>query len=227
MHRNLFAFAVLLAALSAGFQVHADTSCTAGNANATAVAETPTSAFTDNNDGTVTHNLTGLMWNRCAEGQTWGGSTCTGSATALTWAEALAQARDSSFAGHTDWRLPNIKELESIVESCGFSPSINTTLFPTTPVSVFWSGSSYVPNPPSAWGVYFFNGDTGAGYKTNDYYVRLVRGGQIVDSFDAQAIPPAAPTAIPTLSEWGVILLAGDTGAARHWSHAAPLSGRG
>ena len=42
--------------------------------------------------------------------------------------------------------------------------------------------------------------------------MRLVRGGQVFDSFDAQAIPPAAPTAIPTLSEWGVILLAGMLG---------------
>jgi hypothetical protein len=210
MHRNLFAFAVLLAALGVSFQVHAV--CTADNANTTTVAEsTPTSAFTDNLNGTVTHNLTGLMWKQCAEGLS-GASCATGSATTLTWANALAQARDSNFAGHTDWRLPNIKELESIVESCGYSPSINTTLFPATPASDFWSGSSYVPGPSGAWFVGFGNGGTNAGNKAVSPYVRLVRGGQIFDSFDAQAIPPAAPTAIPTLSEWGVILLAGMLG---------------
>ena len=211
MHRNLFAFAVLLAALSAGFQVHAATSCTAGNANTTTVAEsTPTSDFMVNNDGTVTHNLTGLMWKQCAEGLS--GGNCTGIATELTWANALVQAKNANFASHTDWRLPNIKELQSIVESCGYSPSINTTLFPATFPSGFWSGSSYVPNPPLAWGVQFYNGGTFAVDKSFSYYVRLVRGGQVFDSFDAQAIPPAAPTAIPTLSEWGVILLAGMLG---------------
>ena len=90
MHRNLLAFAALLAALSAGFQVHAATSCTAGTPDTTSVAEsTPTSAFTNNNDGTVTHNLTGLIWKQCAEGQTLNGSTCTGSATTVTWANVI------------------------------------------------------------------------------------------------------------------------------------------
>ena len=213
MHRNLFAFAALLAAMGAGFQVHADTLCTAGNPNTTSVPEsTPASAFTNNNDGTVTHNLTGLIWKHCAEGQTWDGSTCTGSATTVTWANALTQAKNATFAGHTDWRLPNKKELESIIEFCGYSPSINQILFPATPTSVFWSGSSYVPDPSAAWGVYFGSGSILADVKSDGNYVRLVRGGQSFDSFDAQAIPPAAPTAIPTLSEWGVILLAGMLG---------------
>jgi hypothetical protein len=212
MHRNLFAFAVLLAALSAGFQVHADTLCTAGTPNTTSVAEsTPTSAFMDNLNGTVTHNLTGLMWKQCAEGLS-GASCATGSATTFTWANALVQAKNANFASHTDWRLPNKKELESIVESCGQNPAINQTLFPATPASDFWSGSSYVPAPSAAWYVPFSNGDTYLVIKALPFYVRLVRGGQFFDSFDAQAIPPAAPTAIPTLSEWGVILLAGILG---------------
>ena len=213
MHRNLFFFATLLAALGVSFQAHADTSCTAGNANTTTVAEsTPTSAFTDNLNGTVTHNLTGLMWKQCAEGQTWNGSTCINSATPVTWANALLQAKNANFDNHTDWRLPNKKELESILESCGYSPSINQTLFPATPSTCFWSGSSYVPVPANAWYVCFGSGFTNAGNKSNGSYVRLVRGGQFFDSFDVQAIPPATPTAIPTLSEWGVILLAGMLG---------------
>ena len=212
MHRNLLAFAALLAALSAGFQVHAATSCTAGTPDTTSVAEsTPTSAFTNNNDGTVTHTLTGLMWKQCAEGLS-GASCATGSATTVNWADALLQAKNATVAGHTDWRLPNKKELESIVESCGHNPSINQTLFPATPTSDFWSGSSYVAAPSAAWYVPFSNGDTYLVIKALPFYVRLVRGGQFFDSFDAQAIPPAAPTAIPTLSEWGVILLAGILG---------------
>jgi hypothetical protein len=205
MHRNLFAFTVLLAALGVSFQVHA--LCTTPLHNMNVAESTPTIAFTDNLNGTVTHKLTGLMWKQCAEGLS--GAGCTNSsALTFTWANALVQARDSNFAGHIDWRLPNIKELESIVESCGYYPSINKPLFPATPFlpeyTWFWSGSSYVPLPTHAWKVSFHSGFTGADAKAGDGYVRLVRGGQFVDSFDAQAIP--------TLSEWGVILLAGMLG---------------
>ncbi|MDP2902572.1 MAG: hypothetical protein Q8N96_05635 [Methylovulum sp.] len=45
-----------------------------------ATPTTPTSDFTDNNDGTVTHKTTGLTWMRCAMGQTWTGAACTGTA---------------------------------------------------------------------------------------------------------------------------------------------------
>ncbi|MDP4028446.1 MAG: DUF1566 domain-containing protein [Gallionella sp.] len=68
----------------------------------------------------------------------------------MTWNAALAAAKDANFAGHSDWRLPNIKELESIVESCGYNPAINRTLFPATPDEYFWSGSSYVPDTSQA-----------------------------------------------------------------------------
>ncbi len=187
MRRNLFALVVLLALLATGLEAHAVAVCTAANPNASVIESTPTSAFTDNGNGTVTHTLTGLIWKRCAEGQTWSGATCTGGATTFNWANALIQAKNASFAGQTDWRLPNLKELESIVESCGYSPSINQTLFPATPASYFWSGSSYVPDPAGAWSVDFSVGDTYAFLKSYAYYARLVRGGQSFDAFDAQA----------------------------------------
>ncbi len=189
MHRKLFVFAALLAALGASLQAHAVTLCTAGNPNTISVAETtPTSAFTDNGDGTVTHNLTGLMWKRCAEGQTWNGSICTGNATTFTWANALMQAQNSTYAGYSDWRLPNIKELESIVESCGYDPAINKTEFPATPALGFWSGSPHVPVPADAWVIGFSNGSTTHQNKANLDYVRLVRGGRLFDYFDAQKL---------------------------------------
>jgi hypothetical protein len=56
------------------------------------------------------------MWMRCALGQNWNGATCTGSGQAYTWQAALQAAEGSSFAGYSDWRLPDIKELSSIVE---------------------------------------------------------------------------------------------------------------
>ena len=93
-------------------------------------ASNPDADYTDHADGTVTHVPTGLMWKRCAEGQSWTGSTCTGTESYHTWAQALTQAGASSFAGHGDWRLPNYKELLSLVEECRNDPAINDTVFP-------------------------------------------------------------------------------------------------
>jgi hypothetical protein len=66
------------------------------------------------------------MWKQCAEGLS--GATCqTGSAQTFTWANALAHAEASTFANYTDWRLPNVKELSSLVEDCRVSrPSTRT-----------------------------------------------------------------------------------------------------
>ncbi len=108
--------------------------CTAGNPNVNVIESTPTSTFIDHGNGTVTHSLTGLMWKQAVLGP-------------MDWSAALAAAAADTTAGHSDWRLPNKKELESIVEHCGYSPSINQTLFPSTPAFIFWSGSTYVPNP--------------------------------------------------------------------------------
>lgn len=163
MPRNLLALVAILAMLSTAFEAGA--ACT----NANVIESTPTSAFKDNGNGTVTHSLTGLMWKQCAEG--YGGAGCTTrtggtyGVPTFTWANALIQAKNANFAGQTDWRLPNKKELESIVEFCGYDPSINTTEFPATPASIFWASSSYVPDPAFAWNVSFKDGSTVASSK--------------------------------------------------------------
>ncbi|MEO5626652.1 MAG: DUF1566 domain-containing protein [Dokdonella sp.] len=175
-----------LIALGFGSQAHAVTSCSAGNPNSTSVPEsTPTSAFTDNLDGTVTHNLTGLIWKRCAEGQAWDGLTCSGTAATFRWAEALIQSKNANFAGQIDWRLPNQKELMSIVEYCGYVPAINTIEFPGAPSASFWSGSAYTS---FAWYVDFTDGATNINGNLISLDVRLVRGGRPIDSFDAQIL---------------------------------------
>lgn len=199
MHRNLLASAAILAMLATGIEAHA--ACTAANPNANVAESTPTSAFTDHGNGTVTHSLTGLMWKQCAEGLS-GAGCATGAATAMTWGTALAAAKNANFADHSDWRLPNKKELESIVELCGYNPNINQDIFPATPASYFWSGSSYVPDPPNAWVVYFSSGNTYAGSKSLDGYVRLVRGGQTFDSFDSQS--NSAPDIFTFTAQTGV-----------------------
>lgn len=142
-------------------------------------ATTPDSDFTLHNDGTVTHNTTGLMWMRCSLGQSWDGSTCSGSPRAYTWANALSAAQSHEFAGYSDWRLPNKNELESIVEERCVSPAINTDIFPGAPSGWFWSSSPYVGWSYGAWDVDF--GFGGSVHNVNKDYgngVRLVRAVQ-------------------------------------------------
>jgi Protein of unknown function (DUF1566) len=179
--------ALLIALVSLAIGPQAQATCTAANPNPNVTESTPTSAFTDNGSGTVTHSLTGLMWKQCAQGQS-GANCSTGSTTTMTWSAALAAAKNEVFAGHSDWRLPNKKELESIVETCGSNPSINQTLFPATPALFFWSGSSYVSGPSGAWYVDFNDGSTAAFGKAGNSAVRLVCGGQLFDSFDATGL---------------------------------------
>lgn len=110
----------------------------------------------DNSDGTITDTKTGLMWKKCMEGFT-GNSCDTGAAAAFTWQTALQQPgvvnSGGGFAGQTDWRLPNIKELTSIVEEQCYDPAINLTRFPNTPSSVVWSGSPSMPTIRTARGL--------------------------------------------------------------------------
>jgi len=60
--------------------------------------------FEDNGDGTITDNATGLMWMKDDNG------------TGVNWENALSYTEDFEYAGYTDWRLPNAKELQSIVD---------------------------------------------------------------------------------------------------------------
>ncbi|MDD2925569.1 DUF1566 domain-containing protein, partial [Rhodoferax sp.] len=146
-------------------------------APATAPASTPTAAFIDNGDGTVTHRRTQLTWKRCAEGQTWSGTTCEGFATVLTYSDA--KATSASFAGHSDWRVPTMQELLSIAEESTYRPAINTTLFPNTPMAHFWSSDIIdADNSNLAWGVEFGWGSIFSELRNNGYRLRLVRGTQ-------------------------------------------------
>ena len=111
------------------------------------VAPLAQATFTINNDGTVTDPTTGLTWMRCAMGQTWNGTTCTGTASTYTYDQANALTGTVTFAGQSDWRLPNIRELQTIMNLSAYGPSIDSTAFPNfpnAPSNYFWSGSLYV-----------------------------------------------------------------------------------
>ncbi|RWX45678.1 hypothetical protein H206_01435 [Candidatus Electrothrix aarhusensis] len=145
------------------------------------LASTPDSQLVDNNDGTITDIKTGLMWKRCLEGVE--GDNCeNGSPSDFTWQQALQQPRAvndaSGFAGYGDWRLPNIRELITIVEEQCYNPAINLNRFPNTPSSYVWSGSPHTEDSYSGWDVYFLAGQSSYyNRRYRSYAVRLVRGG--------------------------------------------------
>ena len=160
-------------------------------------SSTPTADFTVNANGTVTQTTTGLMWKQCNEGLS-GANCATGTVTYLTWSDALLAARNSTFAGYTDWRLPNKQELESLVDDSCFA-AINDTVFPNTVADWTWTSTTLAAGPASAWIVFFGHGDSNASNKAgDDVAVRLVRGGQSFDALAAVAMQTLTFSAAPT-----------------------------
>jgi hypothetical protein len=92
----------------------------------------------------------------------------------------VAAVNNAALCTYTDWRMPKPRELFTLVDADGSSPSIDPTYFPYTSVSSpYWTGSTYVASADSAWTVSFRTGNTPSGKKSSNtyYYVRLVRGG--------------------------------------------------
>ena len=157
-------------------------------------------------DATVTDASTGLIWDRCAWNQT--GDTCeNGTLTLHGWVDALsvaASANANAYKGHTDWRLPNIKELQSLMEVALGSLVIDATAFPNHPVSStgglnnnapFWSSTALV-HGQSAFQVAFDGGGYIQAQNTpNGYYIRLVRGGETFSSSSISSVQTVTPDA--------------------------------
>jgi hypothetical protein len=141
------------------------------------VAETtPSQDFSINGDGTVTHLTSGLMWSQCSLGQQWLNNQCIGDALELDWAIASEQVKSVQLAGFNDWRLPDINEIETIVERSCYDPAINLTVFPQTPSLFYWSATPDTYGPGAAWRLFFHYGDVYYySYKFNLSAVRLVR----------------------------------------------------
>jgi hypothetical protein len=155
---------------------------------------TPTTDFKLDDNGTAHHQPTDLVWMRCAVGQTWTGTSCSGTARNITqWQQALQVAVDVNsgaddadndgapgFAGAQDWRLPSIRELASIHEACRTTPAHNTVVFPNAPgASNHWSSTTIDGSPSVAWYHDSQRGVSSFALKSDSLprVARLVRGG--------------------------------------------------
>jgi hypothetical protein len=126
-------------------------------------------SYANNNDGTVTDNVTGLMWQQAASSSTlmWGSASTPGT--------AQNHCATLSTAGHDDWRLPSLIELVSLVDWTVTSPSINATYIPGTPANDFWSSTPVAASLAQAWVVLFADGSLSFSREFYSAYVRCVR----------------------------------------------------
>ncbi len=146
-------------------------------------------AYNDNGDGTITDLTTGLMWEKKSDD-----GSLHDKDTAYTWDQAfsvhVAALNAVVFAGHGDWRVPNVRELLSLVDYSAFSPAValafNTSCTPgctldvcscTVAFTSYWSSTSFAEHPISAVAVSFNNGFHSGPGKSDLLVVRAVRGG--------------------------------------------------
>ncbi len=117
--------------------------------------------------GTVYDTKTKLTWQ-----QSFSSST-------MAWADAKTYcANIGSTLGGTGWRLPTVKELATLIDNTlATGPLIDTTAFPNTPSTWFWSSTQQVGSTTIAWLVAFANGSVNVSYKTSAIQVRCVRNG--------------------------------------------------
>lgn len=133
----------------------------------------PFSISADGNE--VTDLKTGLIWRRCAEGKSWDGSACAGTAGIFTHEAALQRAAAQASSNSVAWRLPNVKELASIADLGRSNPAIDPTAFPDTWANGYWSASPRVNDATEAWYIHFSYGYAQYDLRSRGYQVRLVR----------------------------------------------------
>ncbi len=152
---------------------------------------TDNARFKDNGDGTVADRLTMLQWEKKTDDATvhdvdnvysWsagGGDPAAADGTAFTSFLATLNI-GGCFAGHCDWRLPTIAELQTILPEpypCTTSPCIDQAMFGPTVADYYWSDTPLATDPTDGWSVFFGPGSVDCSDKGSNYHVRAVRGG--------------------------------------------------
>ncbi|WP_167880730.1 DUF1566 domain-containing protein [Leptospira yanagawae] len=114
--------------------------------------ETP--SFTDNGDGTIKDQTTGLTWQKCSLGQN-NDATCSGASNSVVWGSALTYCNSLSLGTKT-WRLPNRNELVGLFHFASLTaPMIDQSMFPNTTSNFYWTSTTYADNTLNAWYVNF------------------------------------------------------------------------
>jgi len=127
--------------------------------------------FTDNLDGTVRDDITGLIWQ-----QSEGGSH--------TWEEALSYCENLPLGEQNNWRLPNHNELLSLANLTPSGPTINSEYFPVAFPSNYWTSTTVAFSPSEAWNIGFNDNQVEKGVnKTASAYVRCVLGGDAASGY--------------------------------------------
>ncbi len=127
-------------------------------------------------DERVVHDLSsGLIWQGCSAGQS--GESCDqGTEEQYVWQDSIDYCDQMTWAGYSDWRLPEIYELSSIVDPAEGLGAIDDTAFPANSTEWFWSSSSDLSGTDLAWGVRFYYGNVFSNDKADMGAVRCVRG---------------------------------------------------
>ena len=132
-------------------------------------------SYTDSGNGTVTDNVTGLVWQKCSAGQN-NDDSCSGTAAGYTYQNAISYCENLSLGGRDDWRVPAIEELYTIV-NFSVTPTIESNIFPNTS-DYYWTSTPYSPSLSSnAWIIFFTYGTNGYSNMSSNRKLRCIAGG--------------------------------------------------
>ena len=143
----------------------------------------PDSRYIDHGDGTVTDTATSLMWMRCTYSSTGiaydaASNTCNGDISDHGWGAAMMAVDPTvsfNYANYGDWRLPNAKELASLVAFNSYDPAINATIFPGVISDEYWTASPAPTGRNYALAIDFTNGYSTSSQRHNKLNILLVR----------------------------------------------------
>jgi len=124
--------------------------------------------FTDNHNGTVVDNVTGLWWQQQDDGVT------------RNWLTAISYCSTFNVSGLFGWRLPNRNELESLTDDSRYNPALDPAIFPNAKPDGYWTSTTNTAVTTEAVTVSFYNGVVSGANKTIGLYARCVRNAPVL-----------------------------------------------